>query len=442
MQTTRRNFLKQSLTTVAGLGMTSILPTALAAGHAQSSANETLVVGLIGCKGMGYANLADFLKQPNVACTALCDIDDEWLNKRAEDVKNTTGKKPKLYKDFRKLLERKDIDAVIIGTPDHWHCLPLVYACEAGMDVYVEKPLANSIGECDIMLRAARKYNRIVQVGQQQRSGKHWAEAIQFVQGGQLGKIRRISIWANFNYGAGRPVVPDEPVPPGVDFDMWLGPAPERTFNRNRFHGSWRMFWDYGGGLMTDWGVHLLDMGLWAINISTPPKSVTAVGGIFASQGNAVETADTQSVIYEFDDFIMTWNHDAGIQSGPYARNYGVAFRGTNGTLVADRDNWEVLPEGGDEDRRMEPVPPQLSDHLSHENHVKDFIDCVKTRKTPACDIQIGRNAAFYAHLGNIAYRTGHKLIWDEQQKQFSNCKAANMFVTPTYRKPWELPEI
>jgi len=442
MSKSRREFLKQSVATLAGAGIASMVPEALRAKPGKTSANDTLVVGLIGCKSMGYTNLKDFLKQPGVVCAALCDVDDEWLNKRAAEVKETTGKKPKRYKDFRKLLERKDIDVVIIGTPDHWHCLQLVYACEAGKDVYVEKPLANSIEECNIMARAVSKYNRVVQVGQQQRSGKHWAEAIQFVQSGKLGKVRRINIWANFNYAAAEPAVPDEPVPPGVDFDMWLGPAPARSFNRNRFHGMWRMFWDYGGGLMTDWGVHLLDMGLWAMNITAPPKSVAAVGGIFASEGNALETADTQSVLYEFDDFIMTWEHNAGVQSGPYGRNYGVAFIGTNGTLVADRENWEVLPEGWGEERRMEPLPPQLTDQQSHEHHVNNFIECVKSRKPPVCDVQIGRNAALYAHLGNIAYRTGHKLIWNDETNQFIDSPAANALVKPTYRRPWELPEI
>jgi len=442
MKSTRRTFLKQSANTVAGLGLASMLSGPLLAANQKTSANDKLVVGLIGGRNMGWSNLDDFLKQPGVECAALCDIDDEILNKRAAEVTERTGKKPKLYKDFRKLLEQKDIDAVIIGTPDHWHCLQTVYACQAGKDVYVEKPLANSIAECDVMVKAARKYDRVVQVGQQQRSGKLWADVINFVQSGKLGTIRRVKVWANFNYGAGQMAVPDEPVPKGVDFDMWLGPAPQRTFNRARFHGIWRMFWDYGGGLMTDWGVHLLDMVLWGMNIKSAPKQTLAVGGIFASEGRLLETADTQNVLFQFDDFTLDWEHNGGVQTGPNGRIYGVAFMGTNGTLWADRDNWEVIPEGWDEDVRMDAVPQQKTDNMSHINHVQNFIDCVKTREKPAADVQIGRDAAFFAHLGNLAYRTGENLVWDEKNSEFINCPKANKLLKPEYRAPWEFPKI
>ncbi|HPG38786.1 MAG TPA: Gfo/Idh/MocA family oxidoreductase [bacterium] len=442
MNSTRRTFLKQSLVTTSGAGLAALLPGQLWAAEQQPAASDKLVVGLIGCKNMGWSNLDDFLKVPGVECAALSDIDDEWLNKRAADVQERTGKKPKLFKDFRKLLEQKDIDAVIVGTPDHWHCLNMVYACQAGKDVYVEKPLANSIAECDIMVRAARKYNRIVQVGQQQRSDNLWRDVINFVHSGKLGKIRRVKVWANFNYAAGQPIAPDEPVPQGVDFDMWLGPAPARSFNRNRFHGLWRMFWDYGGGLMTDWGVHLLDMALWAMNIQGAPKATIGMGGLFAGEGNAVETADTQNVLYQFDDFTLEWEHNAGIQTGPNGRIYGITFVGSNGTLWADRDTWEVIAEGWGENARMQTVPQQKSDGQGHLNHVRNFVECVKTRQTPVCDVQVGYDAAFYAHIGNIAYRTGETLVWDETKKQFSNSPAANKLLTPVYRAPWELPRL
>jgi predicted dehydrogenase len=441
MGTTRRSFLRNSLTAAAGLGAATLIPGAPAPGLSRPSANDKIVIGLIGCRNMGWADLEDFLRDPKIECAALCDVDDEMLGKRAADYGKLRNNTPALLKDFRKLLDRKDIDAVIVATPDHWHCLHAVAACQAGKDVYVEKPLANSIAECDVMLKTARKTGRVVQVGQQQRSGRHWKEMIAFIRSGNLGRIRSVKFWANFNYGAGRPEVPDEPAPAGVDFDMWLGPAPQRTFNRNRFHGLWRLFWDYGGGLQTDWGVHLIDMGLWAMNVDGAPGSVSASGGIFASQGNALETADTQSVLYEFDDFLMTWEHNAGIQSGPYGRNYGVAFLGSNGTLVADRDNWEVLAEWGDGKTRMDAVPQQKSDNLDHQNHVADFLECVRSRQRPAADIAIGRNAALYAHLGNIALRTGRKIVWDEASAQVRNDPEADAIVRPKYRAPWVFPE-
>src|SRR6185312_5768376 len=210
---------------------------------------------------------------PEVECVALCDVDENVLNKRATEVEKMKGKKPKLYKDYRQVLEDKNVNAVIIGTPDHWHCLMAVNACEAGKDVYVEKPLANSIAEADIMVKAARKHNRVVQVGQQQRSGKHWQEIVGIVQSGKLGTIRKIKTWAYFPYGSASPKVPDSPTPAGGDYDMWRGPAPKHAFNENRFHGSWRFFWEQGGGLLTDWGVHLLDVPLWAMKVTTP-KSI------------------------------------------------------------------------------------------------------------------------------------------------------------------------
>jgi predicted dehydrogenase len=439
MDTTRRDFLKP-LVTLAGTAAVSASPRA-SAGVGRTAASDGLVVGLIGCGGMGWQDLRDFLREPGITCAAVCDVDDERLQKRAADAEEASGKRPEVYKDYRRLLDRKDIDAVIIATPDHWHCLQLVHACEAGKDVYVEKPLANSIGECNVMLKAARRFDRVVQVGQQQRSGAHWAAAIDFVKSGKLGKVRSVKFWANFNYAAGRPPGPDEPVPTGVDFETWLGPAPARTFNKSRFHGVWRMFWDYGGGLQTDWGVHLIDMGLWALDLKTPPKSTVAAGGLFAHRGN-VETFDTQTAIYRFDDVSLIWEHNAGIQSGPWGRNYGVAYLGTNGTLVADRSNWEVIPEKADAGPRMEAVPPQKGDEQDdHRKHVRDFIECVKTRKRPAADIEIGRLAALYAHLGNVAARTGRAVAWNESTAAFESDAEANALIRPTYRAPWTFPK-
>jgi len=250
--TTRREFIHNAALTAFGVSLTPVIPADLLARRRMISPNEKLIVGLIGCRNMGFHNARDFLLQPEVELAAMCDVDKNVLEARTKDILELQKKKPDHYKDYRKLLERKDINAVIVGTPDHWHCLQTVHACEAGKDVYVEKPLANSITECNIMLKAARKHNRVVQVGQQQRSGTHWKAAMDFIRSGKMGKIRRVNIWANFNYGAGQEKVPDTPVPEGVDFDMWLGPAPDRPFNEARFHGSWRMFWDYGGGLMTD----------------------------------------------------------------------------------------------------------------------------------------------------------------------------------------------
>jgi predicted dehydrogenase len=435
MNHSRRNFLHKtgSLVTAASLASFS--------SHGTASANEKLTVALIGCKGMGFYNLQDHLKVAGVECAALCDIDENILNARAADVLKLTGKSPKLYKDYRKVMDDKSIDIVIIGTPDHWHCLPMVHACEVGKDVYVEKPLANSIAECEVMVKAARKYNRVVQVGQQQRSGEHWKEAMDMIRSGKLGALRKVNIWSNFNYGIGQEVVPDEAVPAGVDFDMWLGPAPKRTFNRTRFHGSWRMFWDYGGGLMSDWGVHLIDMALWPKNITETPLAVVGSGANFAYADHAHETFDTQTVTYQMKDYLITWEHTAGLETGPYGRNYGLAFSCNDATLVIDRDGYELFPEQGKDGYKV-PAIPKRQGRDSHFDHVNNFIECVKSRKDPACPIENGRLVALYAHMGNIAVRTQSRLVWNETMKNFGSNTAANALITPAYRAPWKLPVV
>ena len=417
----------------AGLAMPSVLSSK--AFHA--SANETLNVGLIGCRGMGYANLKNFLSLKNCQCLALSDIDQNVLAEKADDVFNLQNKKPDLYSDYRKLLDRKDIDVVIIGTPDHWHCLQFVDACAAGKDVYVEKPIANSIAECDAMVYAARRYDRVVQVGQQQRSGKLWNEMKAYLDTGALGTIGRVHVWANFNYAALAAPIPDSAVPDGVDFDMWLGPTPQKAFNSQRFHGAWRMFWDYGGGLMTDWGVHLLDMGLWGMNVTSLPNVAVATGGKFYKPEGVHETFDTLSVNYQFDNHIMSWENNAGVQSGPYGKHYGLFFKGLNGTLVANREGWQVYPEG-------EKIPEisATPDDKDGVNHAANFIECVKTRnKNTACTIENGSLCAKYAQLGNISARMGGAgLVYDTNKKTFGNNDADN-YLKPAYRSPWKFPE-
>jgi predicted dehydrogenase len=436
----RREFLKAATGTALTSGMLLSPRPSLSNGKIVG-ANERIRVGLIGARGMGWANLDDALKVPGVECAAICDIDDNVLGMRIAEVEKRQGKAPQRFNDFRRLLEDKDIDAVMIGTPDHWHCLPFVYACEAGKDVYVEKPLANSIAECEVMVKAARRYSRVVQVGQQQRSGAHWNQAMEFMKAGKIGQLRKVQTWANFNYGIGQPKTADSAVPAGVDFDMWLGPAPARSFNQTRFHGSWRMFWDYGGGLMSDWGVHLLDMALWAKDVKDAPIAVQAAGGNWSYPDHAHETFDTMSVHYQLKDFSINWEHTAGVQTGPYGRTYGLAFVGNDATLVIDRDGWELFPESKDGQYKV-PALPRQGARDSHLDHVKNFVECIKSRTDPACTIENGRLVALYAHMGNIALRTQSRLIWNESTKNFGSNTAANALITPTYRKPWTLPKL
>lgn len=433
----RRNFIRHSASAIAaGLVMPSLLNENNVFARTVG-ANDKINVALIGCKNMGWADLSDFLLHPEVDCVALCDIDRNILGEKASELEKLRDKKASLYSDYRKLLDRKDIDAVIIGTPDHWHCLQMVDACAAGKDVYVEKPIANSIAECDAMVAAAKKYNRVVQVGQQQRSGNHWHEMKRYIDSGKLGKIARVNVWANFNYATILNPVPDGAVPAGVDFETWLGPAPKRTFNEKRFHGLWRMFWDYGGGLMTDWGVHLMDMALWGMNVKGMPNRVISSGGNFAYPDNYAETFDTLSVIYEFDDFLIQWSNIAGTETGPYGRNYGVEFKGTNGTLVANRESWEVYPE----QNKIEAIK-SMPNYQDHKDHITNFLNCMKSREmNTACTIDNGSLCAKYAHLGNISARVKSALIYDDVKRTFNNAEADKL-VKPAYRKPWKFPEL
>ena len=428
----RLEFLKRAGALVAAGSFYPVLTNNLFA--RPMGANDRINVALIGCRNMGWGDLNDALLRPEVRCVALCDVDRKILEDRAAELEKRTGVKPDLYGDYRKLLERQDLDAVIIGTPDHWHCLQMVDACAAGKDVYVEKPIANSIGECDLMVKAAKKYGRVVQVGQQQRSATLWNSMKKYIDSGKLGRIAKVNVWANFAYARITNPVPDQEPPQNVDFDFWLGPAPQRTFNPKRFHGSWRMFWDYGGGLITDWGVHLLDMALWGMNVKGMPNRVMASGGNHQDPMNYAETFDTMSVVYEFDDFIINWDN-VTIETGPYNKNYGVEFVGENGSLVANRESWEVLPFKD----RVEPFQ-SLPDYLDHRDHLSNFIDCMKKREmNTACTIDNGALCAKYAHLGNISARVGSDIVYDDVRKKFNN-KDANKLFIKEYRKPWKLP--
>lgn len=437
----RRDFVRQTGVTGAGLGLASVIPSTVRAYSVPPS--DSINVALIGCRNMGFGILQHHLANPGVNCIALCDIDDAVLNDRAAEVKKKFNQSPLLFKDFRKLLERKDIDAVIIGTPDHWHCLMAVYALGAGKDVYVEKPMANTIAECNIIVKAANYYDkRIIQIGQQQRSGAIFQNAMEIIKSGRIGKLRKINIWANFEYGVGQKIVPDEPVPAGVDFDMWLGPAPSRSFNRTRFHGSWRMFWDYGGGLASDWGVHLVDIGIWAKDIKTPPGKVLVYGANTFNEPRSRETFDTMSVTYPKDDCVINFQVTAGVQKGPWEMPYGLEFIGDSATMVTDRTKLVVYPEWDSQAGKNRTEEYRFTEGKeSHGDHVKNFLDCIRSRNKPACTPETGRAAALHVHIPNIAARVGANILtWDDQNNRFTDSPAANELITPVYRKQWSLP--
>ncbi len=434
MGTTRRDFLKTASVMAAGSVFT--LDSFPKPGR-EIPASDKIRIGLIGANGMGFNDLTSFLKNADAECTAICDIDRNVLNNRTDALIKLGFPKPKLYVDYRKMLENKDIDAVIIGTPDHWHCLIMVDALEAGKHAYVEKPIGNSIAEINIMQKAVKKNSKIVQVGQWQRSQPHFVDAVNYLKSGKLGRIRTCKTWSYVDWKGPVPNVADSPVPEGVNYDMWLGPAQKRPFNKNRFHFTFRWYWDYAGGLMTDWGVHMIDYILYGMGKQIP-ESVMAIGGKYAFPDDAMETPDTMTAVYDFKDFTMLWEHTIGIGLGNWRRPHGMSYIGENGTLILDRNGWEVVPEK----KRVEPVPVQKNIGNGLDIHVRNFLDCIKNN-TPGklkADINAGRDVALVAQMGNIAFRTGEKVRWDNQKQSF-NSSAANKLIIPEYHNGWTLPK-
>ena len=434
MNPSRRDFIKTASVIAAG----SVIPVDLLAEARKRKAgpNDKIGIGLIGVRSQGYSNLASFLKNPEVECVALCDIDKNLLDSRTADIVKLGFAAPRHYPDYRKMLDNKDIDLVIIGTPDHWHCLQFVHSLEAGKHIYVEKPIGNSIAEINIMWNATRKYGKMVQVGQWQRSQPHFVDAINYLKSGKLGRIRTCKAWSYVDWKGAVPKVPDEPVPAGVDYNTWLGPAPLRPFNMNRFHFTWRWYWEYGNGLMTDWGVHLIDYILYGMGKSIP-SSVMAIGGKYAFPEDDMVTPDTMTAVYDFNDFTMIWEHTIGIGLGNWKRAHGMSYIGENGTLVLDRQGWEVIPEK----QKIEAVPVQKNVGNGLDLHTRNFLDCLQNN-TPEklnANIDIGRNVGLVAQMGNIAFRTGEKVSWNDATQKFGT-ETANALITPVYHNGYKLP--
>jgi predicted dehydrogenase len=443
----RRDFLIAGTSGIVGVGA-ALTPASASASGRTLGANNRVGVGVIGTGRQGMSVMRGHLRLDDVDIVAVCDVYGPNLAKAAD-----AAPKAAQIKDFRKVLDNKDIQAVIIGTPDHWHALMTVMACQAGKDVYVEKPTSVAIAEGRKMVEAARKYNRIVQVGTQQRSAAHFQKAVEIVRGGRIGAVTMVRGWNVGNAtpnGIGNP--PDSAPPANLDWDMWLGPAPKVPFNPNRFgvvpdaFSHFRWFWDYAGGMMTDWGVHLIDIIQWAMNVDAP-LSVSTVGGKFHLKDNR-ETPDTIIASYQYPGFVMTYENRVCNGRTVNGKGYGIEFYGTEGTLFVDRQGYEILPErrsagnaSGDRGRFEDRIAA-VDERSTPDNptHQRIFIDCVKSRKLPICDIEIGHRSSSTAILGNLALRSGAIVEWDAKTETVknSNRKAADL-LTKAYRQPWEL---
>ncbi|GAC1466456.1 MAG: Gfo/Idh/MocA family oxidoreductase [Isosphaeraceae bacterium] len=448
-QITRRGFVE-----TVGVGGVLALGTAQRqALSATAGANDKIRLGLIGAGSRGNQLLDTFLDQKDVDLVAVCDVDDKHTSETAERIKKHSGHAPATARDYREMLDDKRVDAVIIATPDHWHALPTIHAVQAGKDVYVEKPVAHNVAEGQAMIKAARKYNKIVAVGTQQRSSSHFQKAVEVVRSGKLGKVFWVQTW-NFEnispLGLGRS--PDTSAPSHVDYDRWLGPAPERPFNLNRFHLLFRWYFDYAGGMMSDWGVHLNDIVLWALDAKAP-KTVSSTGGIFTTDDDR-DTPDTLQVIYEFPGTTLTYSMRKGNGLKFNGHDYGILFCGTDGSLLLDRAGYEIIPDqvilpygiklvhGDRKNREITLKPAKEKGDDGQPAHVRNFLDCLGTRKAPTTDVAISHHSTNTCHLGNIAYKLGRKLVWDEGTETFKNDPEANALLSREPRKGYELPQI
>lgn len=451
----RRQFIKQVAVTAAAITTTSSFSAQRVRG-----ANERVNVALIGCGGRGKAVAKLMREVPNVDFVAVCDVYDP----RTDEAKEWAGPQCKPFRDFRKILELKQVDAVLIATPDHWHAIPAVLACQAEKDVYLEKPVGHNIREGRLVADAVRKYRRVVEIGIQHRSAPHYRQVQEIIKSGVLGPIHFVRIWNFVNMhpnGIGKAENSDPP--PGADWDFFLGPAPYVPFNKNRFVNTYRWFWDYGGGLVTDFGVHRFDSMHQVMGVDAP-RAVSASGGRFAINDGA-ETPDVIQVTYEYPGFVMSYEATllnslgAGLRTpgkkyyqakGEWDRPHGEAFYGSNGTLFSDRLGYEIFPElkvtsgpgAVGRNVQIEGYRAERRDVAGTDRtdlHVKDFIECVRTRRKPVADAEAGHRASAVAHLGNIAYRTGRKLRWDAGTEQILDDPEASKLLRRQPRKKWDM---
>ena len=433
----RKKFIQQS-TLLTGTGLLLPSLTSFRKASQKIGANDTLVIGAIGINGMCWSDTKALLNIPGVKLAAICDVDQNVLEKREAEMK-AQGVRVKTFTDYRKLLEEKEIDAVVIGSPDHWHALMMIHACQAGKHVYVEKPIGNSVGECQAMVAAQEHYGTVVQVGQWQRSQQHFQDAVNYLATGVLGPIRTVKVWCYQGWMRPDPIVPDSAPPKGVDYQRWLGPAPLKPFNSSRFHFHFRWFWDYAGGLMTDWGVHLLDYALLGMKASLP-KTIVGLGGKFACPDLAEETPDTLTTLYEFDQFNLVWDSAMGIDNGSYGRDHGIAFIGNHGTLILNRGGWEVIEERQSENKVAKPLVKPSDNGL--QKHAQNFVAAIRANDPTKvnCSIQEGAHVATVAQMGNISYRSGEKLYWDATKNRFTDEAINKEYLMNTYHNGYSLP--
>ncbi|MCE9606703.1 MAG: Gfo/Idh/MocA family oxidoreductase [Planctomycetia bacterium] len=423
-QVSRRRFLKTSLAASAALAAPYFVP------RSAFGANDRIVTGHIGVKNQGMSNLRSFSKLDGSLCTVgpVCDVDSKVLADAQAAMQKVLMRDVEGVADYRKLLDRQDIDAIVISTPDHWHARMTIDACLAGKDVYCEKPLTHTIFEGRKMIDAVRAGKRIVQTGSQQRSDEKFRQACELVRSGRLGKLKEVLVGIPKPNHPGEPI-PDSAPPPELDFNAWLGPAPERAYNKNHVHYNFRFFRDYSGGQMTNFGAHHIDIAHWGMGMDeSGPLEIEGTGTFHPQHWH--EVTETCRVTYKYpNDVTMIVGQQQKDIPG------GVTFIGSEGRIFVARGKIVVEPEY----LLKEPLKAEDVRLYVSENHHRNFLECVASRKPPVCEIEIGHRAATACHLGNIAIQTGRKIRWDAVKEAVIDDSEAQALTSRKYRAPFTI---
>jgi predicted dehydrogenase len=424
-----------------------------AAGYAAEFADQKLRVGLIGCGWYGKCSLFRLLQVAPAEVVSLCDVDKKMLAEAVEMVsgRQASRKKPRTYADYRELLKEKDLDIVMVETPDHWHALPMIAACEAGADVWVQKPISVDVVEGKAMLDAARKHQRVVQVVTQRRSTPHLAEAKrEFLDAGKLGKIGLVEIYCYYHMRA-REKPPDTKPPENLDFEMWTGPAPKRPYNRLVHPRGWRAFMEYGNGIVGDMCIHMFDMVRWMLGLGWP-RRIASSGGIFVDQASKANITDTQSATFEYPGLDVVWQHRTWGATPDPAYPWGATFYGDRGTLKASVMGYDFVPVGGkaihkDVAYELEQYPEDrtekdLEKHVAPalRAHWLDFLKARQDRGKPVADIEQGHISSASCILANISQKLGRTITWDAEKHACVGDAEANKLLRRPYRRPWVHP--
>jgi len=423
---TRRDFVRRTTAASSAVGLGLAFPNVLTRPALGAAGTAGIRVGVIGVGGQGKSHLNAITGN----IVAICDVDKQILASARAMVEKKLNRAPATFSDYRKMLESKEVDAVLIATPDHWHALPAIHACQAGKDVYVEKPLTLTVHEGWAMIKAARRNNRIVQTGSQQRSwpDEKFRRAAEYVRSGRIGDVKTVRVGLPGVNWTKDPAVPDTEPPPELDYDFWLGPAPKRPYNKHRVHYYFRFFWDYSGGQMTNWGAHHLDITQWALNMDE--------SGPVQIEARAEYDQEKRYEAPSWFDITYTYANGVQVLCGQSHR-IGTTFEGTDGLIYVDRGKLEsTVP-----DVLKQPLADNETRLEVSRNHHQNWFDSIQSRKPPICDVAIGHRSATVCHLGNIAARSGHKIKWDPLKEQIIGDAEASRMLSYAYRAPWKLPE-